>query len=550
VHFDYRIQNFKAFPDSGTLPLRPITLVYGPNSSGKSSIIQSILLLKQTLEEAENPETLLLPKGNLVDLGNYREFVHCHELSNVFAFTFSSTPAELTKVPRFLRGLDVGLSRIGVRISFGHDRRSQNPVIASLDVLADGLEEPVATYKPFGNQSSRVRRHANIRGGFRPGAILRGDRISEAHSYWGRYWATLQNEFNTGDRRHIEERIALLKRRLEPRERIDRPGSERANEIARRRARHIDPEALSADIQRFENIVAFYSSDLEQALSRFKETHKRSFLSCKNFLAVDAGEMESDDSAAAVAEGMWFPAEYPVHAGYGRGANGLALHACRKLREFLDDVVYLGPLREYPERHYIFSGNLTGQVGKTGRQVGDILFKNKKLLGRVNDQLGRFDLGYELLVTGEQHTDVFSLVLKDRKTSVKANILDVGFGISQVLPVVVQSMLSQSKLVCIEQPEIHLHPRLQADLGSLFVECIRKPYENRFLIETHSQHIMLRLQKLIRIGQLRPDELTVLYVDRGEEGAKCIELRLDSNGDFIDEWPGGFFEEGYSEIFA
>ena len=554
--FDYRIQNFKAFPDSGTMPLRPITLVYGPNSSGKSSLLQSFLLLKQTLDEAENPETLLLPKGNLVDLGNYREFVHCHELTSEFAFTFNCPSSAPPSAGRPTVASTVGIDKIGVKMAFAYDKRSQSAVIASLDVYAGGSDEPLATFRPFANASARVRREASLRGGFRPGTLLRGERINENHPYWAKSWSQQQEIFKAGQQRILEERRATLKKRLETLQAhsTDKDSPEQSPAAIKRRDRRVmSVEETTAHLSVIENTLTQYRAELPEVIARFRDTHKRSFLSCKNFLPVDVGQMDPRQEVNVEYEfiSAWqMQRLYSRNPGWHGGATAVALEACRSLREFLDDIVYVGPLREYPERHYIFSGNLTGQVGKTGRQVADILFKDKRLLARVNEQLSNFDLGYELLVSGEHHTDVFSLVLKDLKSGVKANILDVGFGISQVLPVIVQSMLSRSKLVCIEQPEIHLHPRLQADLGSLLVECIHKPYDNRFLVETHSQHIVLRLQKLIRAGQLRPEEITVLYVDRSDAGAKCIELRLDNDGDFIDEWPGGFFEEGYSEIFA
>ena len=78
------IENFKAFGKMQRIPLKPITLLYGPNSSGKSSLMQSLLLLKQTLEESGDDKIVLLPKGNLVDLGGYQEFVNGHDNEKVF----------------------------------------------------------------------------------------------------------------------------------------------------------------------------------------------------------------------------------------------------------------------------------------------------------------------------------------------------------------------------------------------------------------------------------------------------------------------------------
>ena len=78
------IENFKAFGKMQRILLKPITLLYGPNSSGKSSLLQSLLLFKQTLEEAGDDKIILLPKGNLVDLGGYQEFINGHDVRKDF----------------------------------------------------------------------------------------------------------------------------------------------------------------------------------------------------------------------------------------------------------------------------------------------------------------------------------------------------------------------------------------------------------------------------------------------------------------------------------
>ncbi|MPM91609.1 hypothetical protein SDC9_138740 [bioreactor metagenome] len=219
-------------------------------------------------------------------------------------------------------------------------------------------------------------------------------------------------------------------------------------------------------------------------------------------------------------------------------------------REHLDSIVYLGPLRDYPERHYIFSGTSPMNVGKSGKYTNDLLFTDKSLINEVNKWLHRFNINYEMSVDefkNETMSDVYSMRLIDKISNVSVSPLDVGFGISQILPIIVQSIISRSSIICIEQPEIHIHPKLQAELGTFFSECIKN--KNQFIIETHSEHLMLRIQRLIREGIISNDDVSVIYIDRKSDGSKCIELRLDEEGDFIDEWPHGFFEEGYEEMF-
>ena len=100
----------------------------------------------------------------------------------------------------------------------------------------------------------------------------------------------------------------------------------------------------------------------------------------------------------------------------------------------------------------------------------------------------------------------------------------------------------------VEQPEIHLHPRLQAEFGSFLADCIKSKQGNQFIIETHSEHLILRLQRLVREGILKPQDISVIFVSKKPGGAKAQCLELDENGDFIDDWPGGFFPERLKEL--
>lgn len=232
---------------------------------------------------------------------------------------------------------------------------------------------------------------------------------------------------------------------------------------------------------------------------------------------------------------------------------GACLLRCAELREILERLLYLGPLREYPERHYIFSGNLVKEVGKSGKGMPDLLFRDRSLVRRVNEWLNRFGVDYSIdvrTVKDPDVEDVFTLRLTDKRTNVTVSPLDVGFGISQILPIVVQSLLAEGRVICVEQPEIHLHPRLQAEFGSLLADAIKQRVPNQFLIETHSEHLILRLQRLVRRGELKPDQVGVIHVQKTDSGSVATELRLDEQGEFIDRWPEGFFEEDFAERFG
>ena len=125
---------------------------------------------------------------------------------------------------------------------------------------------------------------------------------------------------------------------------------------------------------------------------------------------------------------------------------------------------------------------------------------------------------------------------------------DVGTGISQVIPVIVASLLDKEQLVAIEQPELHVHHRIQAELGDLFIDAWQKK-QNQFVLETHSEHLVLRLQRRVREHLISQDDIGVYYVSQADDGqTRVSQLRLDEEGDFIDNWPGGFFPERLKEI--
>jgi predicted ATPase len=126
----------------------------------------------------------------------------------------------------------------------------------------------------------------------------------------------------------------------------------------------------------------------------------------------------------------------------------------------------------------------------------------------------------------------------------------MGEGISQLLPVIAGVILTApGETLLVEQPELHLHPAAQANLGDLFVESVSDLSGPQFIVETHSEHLLLRVRRRIAEDKLDPRFVSVLYVDKRGSTSKVRPLELNPKGHFV-EWPAGFFEEGYNEALG
>jgi len=680
---EYQLKNFKAFADAAPLLLRPITLIYGPNSAGKSSIIQSLMLLKQTLEESESPDVVLLPKGKLVDLGNYREMVHLHEIDRQVSIKVQlDTDPDALKSPEDLDDLSDTASRIykflysqiqefpvlSLELTFSVESMRSDIVLQQVQLWVGQDDCPVITYE-------------------RTAQGLKVSELHQEHSFWQTWWQEYNlilpnrafnqineilkyyniSEISSRDRDNTVEELGARKSSLtEQAESIEAKLKllEKQKNNLKNQTKDVDQQLMLLKSHQ-EAIEKPFKDDLDaflDDLSNHTQLNPIPFLECNQIPADLTKEQIDEFEVAQFMWGQWiqirdehYASQRPllelksdieaqvkgtklregatqnqanqIHEAIvsieflqnfwydiGNYSQEKAIEDYHKILEgntllavnsflpfeestrlpdlesedsldiathffmgvyegldaaqflfqntfymgdllqlFLRQSVYLGPMRDYPERFYLFSGKSTNKVGKSGKGASDLLFEDSLFLEKVNQSLRNFKIGHEVKIssfkdqeTGES-ADVYAIRLIDEFSKINVSLLDVGFGVSQVLPVIIQSLFSRNQTVLIEQPEVHIHPRLQTELGDLFIESVRD-FGNRFIVETHSEHLMLRLQRRIREGKLKPGEVSVLYVDRSEDGSICLQLRLDEEGDFIDHWPDGFFDEDYKEI--
>lgn len=473
------VGNFKAFGERQIARLAPITLVYGQNSSGKSSLLQGLLLLAQSLSREKEAVTLDA-RGAHVDLGSFHSFVHGHDrkLPVTLGLAFTPSPDELRRavvrpVPR---------------------ERHEVELVFAAELAGGGTGAELASLRMRNRTNSPQLDCKLIRGSGPSSTDLFG-------------WDDIGTHFDWGSPQDANSYIDYLRARFDA-SAARNPGRDRDR---------ISPEdwnALEASIRgaRFVNWAGLPS----RLILPNREVGRT-----RNLLVHSVRTIQLFEGLSAY------------------------------LLSFLSSLRYLGPLRSHPARHYIVQGGDIVSVGRAGENAPQLLHRHRAIQQQVSEWFRRFEIPYSLTVqeVGDEITGgLIAISLKDVRTGTLVAPSDVGFGIGQLLPVLVEGLLEGSQTIAVEQPEIHLHPRLQAHLADFFIESSRS--ERQWIIETHSEALILRLQRRIREGNLSASEVCVLFVEHGKAGSTISELRLDDRGQFIDEWPGGFFEESYEEVFG
>ena len=506
------LRNFKAFGDEmQEAPLSKITLIYGPNSGGKSSIIQALLLLKQSLQadylrRFGSHERDLVLKGELVDLNSYESLLHKHDTERDLYLSLNYTNPELND----------GDAQFGIGISFldEHGTTRLSKVNYKINACGHGHALFDAAID-MDSYDTLVGHNGNpfFRKKAAPFEIVGVGGQKGSYLAFSEYLPTLcLPELEQVREEEAEDRQLRAQDKGGLHEQLEANSSMLVLLNARDRARWAGGD---------EEIV--------EALVQIKLT--------------------PNEIVALRPENI--PQEYERH---------------------LHSLNYLGPLRSAPQRIYRRSreyDQLTGWTGTKGEHSANVLLGGS-LVGttmqwnvkqEVNRWFDTFEIPYEVEIMYLGDADLageyITIALRDSRTDTWVTLADVGYGINQLLPVIIEGVAShRGSILCVEQPEIHLHPRLQANIADLMIGTIADEPGKRkqWIVETHSELLITRLQRRIREGKIKSEDVSVLYVDpsddNGVEGSAILRLKMDENGDFIDHWPHGFFDEAFNELMA
>lgn len=217
-------------------------------------------------------------------------------------------------------------------------------------------------------------------------------------------------------------------------------------------------------------------------------------------------------------------------------------------------IEYLGPLREYPRRYYAWQGKHSPGVGNHGEDMVTALFSGRIQLRSLDEQipewLQRLDLidSYRLNPISTTERD-YEFLVRKYKGGPEVRLTDVGFGVSQVLPVLVLCYyVPEGSILILEQPEAHLHPKVQSELADLLIEVV-KNRQLQIIFESHSEHLLIRLMRRIAEEQISADDTAFYFCEMNEGVSEIERLDVDDYGN-ITNWPQNFFGDEMGDLAA
>ena len=529
-----RIVGLRSLVDTGAVALRPITVLLGENSSGKSTFLRTFPLLRQSIEVPTNEP--LLWYGRYVDFGSFEEALSRNsrkkeieiELEIDLDLDYGQAPSRHSFDN--VEGQDEARATINVQISNDPSDPDAPDYVSKVILNAAGYHVELSL-----SPKLQIERLA-----------LDGEDFTET--------ARLSYFFDSTYT--IVPRIFSIPEFEE----VHEDGEEEsATQIS------IDDEKVQSFEKSLESLIK-----REAVHGRVKDESIREL--AQRLRLRPPAQLLSGLKQSQSQTGVWrrqvdaWTVETPEFLRLQRLLLGARLEnlldaSANFLRLELTGISYITPLRAVAERYYRTQGLAVDELDSKGENFALFL----RSLDRADRERLRKWLAsaldvYVILKESRGHV---SLYLVDEKSGQEVNLADTGFGLhSQVLPIIVQLWMTQgsrrrkrpgyprmrgmAKIIVIEQPELHLHPRIQAKVADLLVDTVARAKERDadlvVIIETHSEAIVNRLGKHVAEGKLRPEDVNIVLFEKAGFADPTVtkSAHFDGSG-FLQEWPVGFF---------
>jgi hypothetical protein len=560
------IENFKGIGGRQRIDFAPLTLLFGANSAGKSSILQALVYLHELIERGSADVDTTELGGHVLELGGFARLVHQHDIARAIVLRAEfDTPGGLERFGRDLTDfpfpdLDDEVESAWLELTIEHRTTNtfRGPIVSGVRIGVNSDPEPLVWLEVGTTMREGEPLHARVNLGHPLLAIETREQPDCDVIDPDGSQLPITTKRVPADVIEAWEQIAIPEKQLHRDLEMEGDGSGLGDgrllpvfALARARA-----SALPAPGEPLRVVAA---GDIEG--------DKEELVSLQLKRASDAVKRRAEALESSIALRERAAREVRTFL------ELVVLGTTAQLAGFLSDAQYIGPLRTIPPRGFLYerAGRITSWAD--GLAAWDLLLADRlTLVERTNEWLRRLNVGCKVVVQQlfEGNADAEDVAANHVDKTVRRLLLDtgagsfvlpseVGAGISQLIPVVVAAIEGRGGLSLVEQPEIHVHPAVQVGLGDLLVDAANREGQRRIIfVETHSEHLLLRVMRRMRETHegtvpdgVRPvlrEDVSVVLVEK--DGSRSISRRMPLNerGELVKAWPGGFFEEGLREV--
>lgn len=537
------LKNFKGFSNEVLIELRPLTLLFGANSAGKSSVLHALHYMLEILERQNINADRTLQGGEVVDLGGFLNLVHGRDSQKQIEIAiemelgasaipelvpdafedWQTSDEDVWWMYNTLQNIRSAVKTVAVRLRVGWNAQREQPVVQGYEIDTNGEWCISIAASPDGRDAQMRINHAN---------------------------SIFMVDGPEGD-----QLLSLLNDFVNP------------EDLGQQDGGGCKDKEMSISLGKVSVLSSVFDMVSEAGMERPGDGLRGWLTGFRGALPQLDQLLYIPAPGARGAQNVYMVREFTAFLSW------LTVGPALLLRDQLRQMRYIGPIRRIPPRGFEVSLTKSESAWSDGMAGWETLTTcSEDLVERVShwmqsrDKLGT---GYAVVRKSYQEFDPDHPVpqpvgpIRRRiqlvdETGLGLHPQDVGIGISQVLPVVVAAQDGLASMVCIEQPELHIHPSVQVGLGDLFIDgAVNQGLS--FLIETHSEHLILRLLRRIRevaeaagkvVEQpLSPALIGVYCISRRNGAVNIDEIPVTVEGDFAKPWPQGFFDERGAELF-